>query len=140
MPAKYDDEDWQRDILEYQAFINFLGRKSSGMLGGPCALDFNGQGHKRQLTSNYMEGNLRNPPAFRIRDGDYAGQPPTGILEEFWTTEPLDAQEVFVGALNLLGEIPDAAALNRAQAVRCDYLAVQRASHAYVALLSNMMG
>lgn len=123
MPPDYGVADLEDDINHYQNFVSHLGRKNSSMLSGPCAIDYDGSGQRRQLTSNYCTG-LRNPPTYNVgrplgAEEYAAGPPPTGNLDEFWASEALDANEMFVGALNLLGEIPNAELMNRAQATRC---------------------
>ncbi|CAH0730989.1 unnamed protein product, partial [Brenthis ino] len=97
MPEDYGAAELENDIIHYQNFVSHLGRKNSSMLSGPCSIDYDGNGQRRQLTSNYP-GGLKYPPVFNfgrpLEPADYnAGAPPTGDLDEFWSTEAIDAKE-----------------------------------------------
>lgn len=114
----------------------FLERKKSPLLSGPCAIDYTGNGHPRQLVSNYCTG-ARNPDFADVGEQFGLATGPVGGLSDFWSAETLEPDEFFIGVLNLTGEVPEAPVMNIAQATRAKSSSVRRASHRYTALLNQ---
>lgn len=110
MPARYTPRDLQKDIAAMQDLLDVCARKKSKYVNLDVKINYSSPGQKTLLTSNKMRGDLRilQPSVNRENVIDWKTTDlPSGSLNEFWCSVPIEPTAMFVGALQLMGEVPD---------------------------------
>lgn len=140
-PVDYGIEDFNDDLQRFNGLLSWTSRKSLKYVNVESKIVYSGSGSPTCFVSNYCEG-LRNSDPLLNADGSIDWQNtamPVGRMSEFWTPDRLDDMTMYIGMLQLLGEIPGKSK-ERFSYVRSVENCVMRADRAWTAMFINMMG
>jgi len=141
-PEDYDEDDLRDDVHRYQGLLAWASGKSLKYVNLESKIDYEGPGLKTLLVSNNSDNDLRNSEVIVVDDKiDFTSMSmPIGSLSEFWSPELIDETTAYIGALQLLGEVPSNARNAPEYIVRTVENSSVRMSHTWASMFINMMG